>query len=71
MTLTSASLSGRAHDVSVADDLAARPRRPTFTAEYKARILAEHDAIAAGSPDLPAPAPAGARPAGARPRPPE
>jgi len=51
MTMTSASLLERAHDVGVADDPAARPRRRTFTAEYKARILAEYDAIAAGSPD--------------------
>ena len=51
MTMTSASLLERAHDVGVADDPAARPRRRTFTAEYKARILAEYDAIAAGSPE--------------------
>jgi transposase-like protein len=33
------------------DDLdpAARPRRRSFTAEYKARILAEYDALPAGS----------------------
>jgi transposase-like protein len=30
-------------------DPAARPRRRTFTAEYKARILAEYDALPAGS----------------------
>ena len=51
MTMTTASLLERAHDVGVADDPAARPRRRTFTAEYKARILAEYDAIAAGSPE--------------------
>jgi transposase-like protein len=51
MTMTSASLLERAHDVGVADDPAARPRRRTFTAEYKARILAEYDAIPAGSTD--------------------
>jgi len=51
MTMTSASLLERAHDVGVADDPAARPRRRTFTAEYKARILAEYDTIPAGSTD--------------------
>ncbi len=49
--MTSASLIERAHDTGVADDPAARPRRRTFSAEYKARILAEYDAIAAGSPE--------------------
>ena len=50
MTMTTASLVARAHD-GVVDELdpAARPRRRTFTAEYKARILAEYDAFAAGS----------------------
>ena len=51
MTMTSASLLERAHDVGVVDNPAARPRRRTFTAEYKARILAEYDDIAAGSPE--------------------
>ena len=49
MTMTTASLLARAHDDGVADDPAARPRRRTFTAEYKARVLAEYDALGAGS----------------------
>ncbi len=52
MTMTNASLVARAHDEDVADDdPAARPRRRTFTAEYKARMLAEYDALPVGSPD--------------------
>lgn len=47
--MTSASLIERAHDTGVVDDPAARPRRRTFNAEYKARILAEYDALATGS----------------------
>lgn len=46
MTLTTASLNGRAHTGVVTDDdidPAARPTRRTFTAEYKAEILAEYD----------------------------
>lgn len=40
--MTTASLMARAHDGVVEDpDPAARPRRHTFTAEYKARILDE------------------------------
>jgi transposase len=51
MTMTSASLLARAHDDGVTDesDPAARPRRRSFTAEYKARIVDEYDALAAGS----------------------
>lgn len=49
MTMTTASLLARAHDTGVADDPAARPRRRTFNAEYKARILAEYDALPAGA----------------------
>jgi len=50
MTMTTASLVTRAHDEGVADDdPAARPRRRSFTAEYKARVLAEYDALPAGS----------------------
>src|SRR5688572_27429490 len=51
MTMTTASLSARAHDGVVDDepDPAARPRRRSFTAEYKARILDEYDALAVGS----------------------
>jgi hypothetical protein len=55
MTMTSASLLARAQDGAVDEpDLgeavaAARPRRRSFTAEYKARIVDEYDALAAGS----------------------
>ena len=50
MTMTTASLLARAHDGVVDEpDPAARPRRRSFTAEYKARILDEYDALAVGS----------------------
>ncbi len=50
MTMTTASLLARAHDGVVDEpDPAARPRRRSFTAEYKAQILAEYDAAPAGS----------------------
>jgi transposase-like protein len=50
MTMTTASLLARAHDGVVGEtDPAARPRRRSFTAEYKARVLAEYDALPAGS----------------------
>jgi transposase len=50
MTMTTASLAARAHDGAVDEpDPAARPRRRTFTAEYKARILDEYDALPVGS----------------------
>lgn len=50
MTMTSALLIARAHDGGVDEaDPAARPRRRSFTAEYKAAILAEYDALPAGS----------------------
>lgn len=50
MTMTTASLLVRAHDGVVDEpDPAARPRRRSFTAEYKARILAEYDALPLGS----------------------
>ena len=49
--MTSASLIERADDDGVVDDPAARPRRRTFNAEYKARILAEYDALPSGSPE--------------------
>ena len=40
----------RAHDGGVDEpDPAARPRRRSFTAEYKARILDEYDALPSGS----------------------
>jgi hypothetical protein len=50
MTMTTASLLARAHDGVVDEpDPAARPRRRTFTAEYKELVLAEYDALAHGS----------------------
>jgi len=50
MTMTTASLLARAHDGRVEEpDPAARPRRRSFTAEYKAQILDEYDALPAGS----------------------
>jgi transposase len=50
MTMTTASLLGRAHDGVVDEpDPAARPRRRAFSAEYKEQILAEYDALPAGS----------------------
>lgn len=52
MTMTAASLVARAHDVGVDGDdpdPAARPRRRSYTAEYKARILAEYDSLPVGS----------------------
>ncbi len=51
MTMPIASLENRV-DTGVVDGTpgpAARPRRRTFTAEYKARILDEYDALPAGS----------------------
>jgi transposase len=50
MTMTTASLLARAHDGVVDEpDPGARPRRRSFTVEYKERILAEYDALPAGS----------------------
>ena len=52
MTMTTASLNGRAQNGGVTDDdidPAARPTRRTFTAEYKAEILAEYDLWPKGS----------------------
>ena len=47
MTMTSASSNARAQNGVVDEpDPAARARRRSFTAEYKARILAEYDALA-------------------------
>lgn len=47
MTMTTASLTARAHDGGVSDDEdpAPRPKRRTFDAEYRRRILAEYDAL--------------------------
>jgi len=50
MTMTTASLLARAHDGVVDEPVpAARPRRRSFSAEYKEQILAEYDELAAGS----------------------
>ncbi len=51
MTMTTASLNGRAHTGGVTDhiDPAAKPTRRSFTAEYKAEILAEYDSWPKGS----------------------
>jgi len=50
MTMTTASLLARAHYGVVDEpDPASRPRRRSFTAEYKARILDEYDALPHGS----------------------
>ncbi len=49
MAMTTASVVRRAHDGVVDPDPADRPRRRSFTAEYKARILDEYDAIPPGS----------------------
>ena len=50
MTMTTASLLARAHDGVVDErDPASRPRRRSFSAEYKTRILDEYDALPSGS----------------------
>ena len=50
MTMTIASLAARADDGGMGEsDPAARPRRRSFTAEYKARILDEYDGLPVGS----------------------
>jgi len=50
MTMTTAPLLARAQDGVVDEpDPAARPRRRTFSAEYKERILDDYDALPAGS----------------------
>lgn len=52
MTMTTAVLNGRVHTGGVTDDgidPAERPRRRSFSAEYKARIVAEYDAHPRGS----------------------
>ena len=49
MSLPTAVLDGRAHNGDVPDDdPAARPRRRRFSAEYKAKILAEYEAAPDG-----------------------
>lgn len=46
MTMTSASLTSRAQNGGVDEpEPGGRPRRRSFTAEYKARIVAEYDAL--------------------------
>ena len=47
MTMTTTSVVRGAHDGVVDFDPADRPRRRSFTAEYNARILDEHDALPA------------------------
>jgi len=50
--MTTASLNGRAHTGGVTDDdidPAAKPTRRTFSAEYKAEIVAEYDSHPKGS----------------------
>jgi hypothetical protein len=50
MTMTTASLLARVQDGVVDEpDPAARPRRRTFTAEYKEQILDEYDGFPVGS----------------------
>src|SRR6056297_1269328 len=52
VTLSTAALSGRAHTGVMADDdidPAERPRRRTFTGDYKAEIVAEYDSWPKGS----------------------
>ena len=50
MTLADqAAMSG--HDGQVSSGKPGRPKRRTFTAAYKARILAEYDALPDGSPE--------------------
>ena len=52
MTMTSASWNGRAHTGGVAGDdtdPAAKPQRRSFSAQYKAEILAEYDSHPRGS----------------------
>ncbi len=50
MTMTTASLLARAHDGVVDEpDPAGRPRRRSFSAEYKAQIVEEYDALPQGS----------------------
>ena len=54
MTMTTASLNGRAHTGGVTNDEnevdpAARPTRRSFTAEYKQQILDEYDPFLIGS----------------------
>src|SRR3954454_22204801 len=50
MTMTTAALVARREDGVVDEpDPAARPRRRSFTVEYKSRILDEYDALPAGS----------------------
>ncbi len=52
MTVTIASLDARIDDggVDQPTDPGARPRRRSFTAEYKTRILDEYDSLPVGSP---------------------
>ena len=49
MTLTTAHVNGRAHDEGVTENPAPRPKRRSFDAEFKARVLAEYEALPAFS----------------------
>lgn len=54
MTMTTAASSTLSETGTVPEpdaELAPRPKRRSFTAEYKARILAEHEALAPNSPE--------------------
>jgi len=51
MTMTTTSTRARHNGRVDEPDPAARPRRRTFTAEYKAAILDEYDQLPAGSPE--------------------
>ena len=52
MTMTTTSTPrGQTGGVGEEQDPAARPRRRSFTAEYKAAILAEYDELPVGSPE--------------------
>ena len=49
--MTSAFVNGRAHDEVVTVDPAPRPKRRSFDAAFKARVLAEYEALPAFSPE--------------------
>ena len=49
MTLTSAYVNGRAQNGVVVDDPAPRPKRRSFDAAFKARVLGEYEALPAFS----------------------
>jgi len=49
MTLTTAHVNGRADDDGVTENPAPRPKRRSFDASFKARVLAEYEALSAFS----------------------